>query len=297
MIDASYQKISAIGTKLENHTVLLELILSGNEKFTLTQSDIDNLRSDSLQKLSLDKCGIQMIPGTFEKLSSLLELNLADNQLTTIPSNLFKNNQLFKSLSLNGNKGFAFLKNTILLENVNQIEFFCNDCGIKVINNETFSKLPNLKRIQLRNNLITEIGIMAFQENSKLNALYLDGNQLSELSIDIFKPTTILKEFCLDGNPFIPSKINNELKLWYSKNEFRKQCNQTNPFEKRLTDWHQFTGISDAFIASYLTLIVIIQGVFATLLIMYFVKQVYRKSNEFDYSVGILNDHDIYKAY
>lgn len=109
--------------------------------------------------------------------------------------------------------------------------------------------------------------------------------------------TPQLRELCLDGNNFTAGISTNILKQRYAKLNLRGQCplNISQQLDAILNV--RRPGISDAFIASYLVLIVVLQGVLAALLIGLCLRQLYIKkdSKEFPYADGVLNDSEIYR--
>lgn len=106
-----------------------------------------------------------------------------------------------------------------------------------------------------------------------------------------------MRELCLDGNNFTDGFTTNILKQRYVKLDLRGQCprNVSNQLDAILDD--RRPGISDAFIATYLVMIVVVQGVLATLLIVICLRQLFGKKDplEFQYADGVLNDSDIYR--
>lgn len=176
--------------------------------------------------------------------------------------------------------------------------------------------MPSLRQLYLNGNRISTVDNNAFKHNDKIN-VHLENNQLQEFPLAALTANgqNGITALCIDGNPFKSSANNNQLKKRYFEAKLRQNCTPVSAdkyFEANLADWYLPTttttrapttttipekGISDAFIASYLTLIIIIQGVVITMLILYLVKTIYRhKDDVFDYSAGVLNDHDIYNV-
>lgn len=315
LIDVSDNNLSSIGISLTLHESLRVLTLSGNENFQLTDGDAENLSSKSLETFECDRCGVKVLSVTsFSRLPHLKSLSLMSNKLRTLPPNLFRSFSIEK-FSVSHNQELSIDQNTILLESDTLNSFYCNMCNITAIDAITISKMPTLLQLYLNGNRISSVDNHAFVHNNKIN-VHLENNQLHEFPLAALNAKGITA-LCLDGNPFKPTSNNNQLKKRYIDSKLRQNCTPVSTdryFEEILADWYPSTvaitttiattstvipekGISDAFIASYLTLIIIIQGVLITMLILYLVKTIYRhKDDIFDYSAGVLNDHDIYNV-
>lgn len=312
LIDVSDNDLSSIGVSLSLHESLRVLTLSGNEHFQLTKADEDNLSSKSLETFECDRCGVRILSASsFSRLPHLNSISLMSNKLRTLPPNLFRSS-LVEKFFLSYNRELSYGQNTILLESDTLNTFYCNMCNITAIDTVTLSKMPSLRQLYLNGNRISTVDKNVFVHYDNI-AVHLENNQLQEFPLDGIAANGITA-LCLDGNPFKPSANNNELKKRYFEAKLRKNCTSVSSdkyFEANLADWYLSTttmrttiataipekGISDAFIASYLTLIIIIQGVVITMLILYLVKTIYRHNDDiFDYSAGVLNDHDIYNV-
>lgn len=318
LIDVSDNNLSSIGISLRLHESLRVLTLSGNEHFQLTTADADNLNSKSLETFECDRCGVQVLSvNSFARLPHLKSVSLMSNRLRTLPPNLFRTSVVEK-LFLSHNRELSFRQNTILMESDTLNTFDCNMCNIIAIDAIALSKMPSLRQLYLNGNRISTVDNNAFVHNENIN-VHLENNQLHEFPLAALNVTGLhgITALCLDGNPFKSSLKNNQLKKRYSEANLRRNCTPVSSdkyFEKILLDWYLPTtritttiattttaipekGISDAFIASYLTLIIIIQGVVITMLILYLVKTIYRHRDDvFDYSAGVLNDYDIYNV-
>lgn len=312
--------------EFENFTKLTFLDMSDNVDFNFVNNQ-SFLIHKLLNEFKCSYCGIDGIDQfTFSQLPQLTILNLSGNKITTIEENSFENNKKLKSLDLSNNKLMTLPKNLsksleILLLNGNVffdlprseififgnnlLHFECNGCGITWISSENFKKLPKLKELSLINNNISWIADVSWNSNSKLNYLNLENNFLTTF---YFGTLSSLKTLCLDGNFFESSLSNNQLKEKYETDKLRgSNCQQKESifFEKMLKYVEEiplprkdvnFAGISDAFISSYLVLMVIIQGgVFCALLAYFFKIRSEKCNGYYDYSMTILNEHDLYK--
>lgn len=316
-----------------DHRSLVLLILSRNKLFAFP-SNGSFLLSKSLEIFECVSCGISSIyketfseipklrelnlsrnnlsvitSGTFDRSFLLRNLNLDFNSLTTIPSDLLSRSAVNATLSMNHNSDYDFGTKEVFLKSKNLIEFQCSHCGIFSIYEETFSELPNIAAIYLNDNNISVIHSKMFVKNGNIGALLLERNNLKDFPMNIFDVIMKLKTLCIDGNPFVANAIS-AMRKYYVKAKLRSLfCTYTereNYFENAFlsqNDSESSTdinptknkGISDAFIASYLLIILVAQAAVIGFLIMYWFKIVLTdKIDEFDYSSNVLNDHDIY---
>lgn len=308
-----------------DHRSLDTLILSGNKLYDFPP-DTSFLFSISLERFECNSCGISTIfNATFAELPRLRELNLSGNglsviqsasfnkqfflrnlnfdfnKLTIIPIDLLKQSKANASLSMNHNLDFDFSPNEVLMKSKFLKEFQCSYCGITRIYEETFSELPNIESIYLNNNTISAIDSKMFEKSRNIIVLAIESNNLIDFPMSIFDLILKLKSLCIDGNPFLLT-AKNAMKNYYRKAKLRTNCTETaveNYFENNLnpTEPTKNKGISDAFIASYLLIILAAQVTVIGILVMYCFKIVFTdKSDEFDYSSNVLNDHDIYNV-
>lgn len=288
--------ITAFGVSLKNHKFLKELRLCDNPDLNLQSDDITNLNSTSLRILHLDGCDISTLPDkTFTQLPGLAELNLERNQLVSIPYDMLQSTNS-SILSLSSNHVFNFRPNQYFIVSPTLREFRCNDCGINVIYDETFLQLPMLDRLELNRNQLTVVYPKSFVGNRLLSVLQLNENRLTTFPITSF-PTAQLTELCLDGNNFTEGLSTKILTQRYVKLNLRGQCPRNVSNQLDAIQDERLPGISDAFIATYLVMIVVLQCALASLLIVLCLRQLFRKKDptEFVYSDGVLNDSDIYR--
>jgi hypothetical protein len=129
-----------------------------------------------------------------------------------------------------------------------------------------------------------------------------------------------LEELCVDDNEFVVDKELLELIEIYNNRTLRSDTCTSQNFEeyfdfkysaKDITTTTEPTGqasfiprfinegISDLFIGSYLTFIIIIQVAVLVMLSIYLIKIIKYETvdGEMDYSTTILNENDIYKVY
>lgn len=325
-IDVSDNNITELNsTMFADHRDLIALILSRNKLFDFP-ADTSFLSSISLERFECSGCGISIIfNATFSELPKLKELDLSDNGLSVIqsgafnaqfflrdlnfdsnklkilPIDLLKQSKVNASLSMNHNSEFDFQPYEVLLKSKYLKEFQCSYCAITSIYDETFSELPNIEAIYLNNNKISAINSKMFEKIRGIVSISVEQNDINDFPMSIFDVIVKLKSLCVDGNPFLMT-AKNAMKNYYRKAKLRINCTETkaeNYFENTLNPAEptKNKGISDAFIASYLLIILVAQAAVIGILVVYCFKIVLTdKDDEFDYSSNVLNDHDIYNV-
>ncbi|XP_021712804.1 toll-like receptor 6 [Aedes aegypti] len=73
---------------------------------------------------------------------------------------------------------FDFPKHQVLLDHERLTAYICNYCGIKLIFKQTFSKLPQLMQIELKNNALEYVHPDSFKHNTRLDQIDLSANKL-----------------------------------------------------------------------------------------------------------------------
>lgn len=149
------------------------------------------LKSSSIKQLYIYNCNIQEISLTaFNELGQLRELNMSGNSLTTLPQGLFDKNVYLAELDLSNN--MLVLLPDSLFNNTRLEE-------LALRNNNIGSNLgfipPQIRKLDLTNNNITNIKNQTFRGLLHLNYLRLQGNQISnidEQSFDTFRRLGIL---------------------------------------------------------------------------------------------------------
>ncbi|XP_044739082.1 relaxin receptor 2 [Chrysoperla carnea] len=182
------------------------LDLTGNIFRMVTPSLMSTVRS--AKNLVLRHCSIENIyPGAFHYVSGLQTLYLDQNELITLPSNMFSPDNQLEILVLNGN----------------QIEFLPND---------VFAELHNLRELDLRNNHLQSIHSKILEPLQSINILYLNENHIQHLNFNSF-PKIPLRILSLQNNrltQLIPGVFRNltELQhLYLSENQIHTIRNGT----------------------------------------------------------------------
>lgn len=87
-----------------------------------------------------------------------------------------------RELNMSNQRTFEFPVEKVLLIHQSLSAYICNNCGVKSIYNETFSKLPQLTLIELKNNSMDYVHPDAFMHNSRLDKIDFSGNKLVTLN-------------------------------------------------------------------------------------------------------------------
>lgn len=219
-LDLSGNQIQEIPPNMfQNNTQLNTLNLSNNplRQFHLSAvseierlemrscklTNIDNSFSKNLDMLVYldvsDNSITEISPKTFSLLADLEHIDLSNNGLKTLDSNIFKYNTELKKVILDNNN-LQVLNSFIC--SVSQFEiyhFSCNNCHLKMIDEDTFATMPAIVTLRLANNALKNIS--AIKRLRALIHLDLSNNYISELPNDAFSRNTALEVLQLTGNP------------------------------------------------------------------------------------------------
>ena len=136
---------------------------------------IQNNKLNLSNKNLTDLTGLQDIPN----INQVINLDLSNNQLQTLPATIF-----------NGLDNLMFLS----LSN--------NQLQAQTLPADIFNGLNNLLALSLRGNQLQTLPDEIFSGLNNLRALSLDNNQLKTLSVTIFNGLNKLETLELRGNPF-----------------------------------------------------------------------------------------------
>ncbi|XP_070501908.1 leucine-rich repeat-containing protein 15-like [Chironomus tepperi] len=190
MLSLRDNKITSLQSALFQNTILEELYLDNNVFDQIDSSLLDGLNNlktlsfkgnvdisfngpafehlQNLKYLDLSKCNFTgLVVEWFENgLSQLEVLNLAENALTEIPANAFKELTGLEVLALDFNK-------------------------ISTLHEDSF-ELPSLISLFLDSNHLADLQDNVFSKLASLKILYLSENDCSNFAPNIFKPLTSL---------------------------------------------------------------------------------------------------------
>ena len=131
----------------------------------------------SLEQLWLMSNNLTSLPtGVFDDLTSVWQLNLSSNKLTRLPAGVFDKLAGLKVLSLDAN-GLTSLPVGIFDQlTTNLTTLWLNRNGLTNLSASTFDQLTNLTRLGLEANGLTSLPVGVFDQLTKLDRLYLKKN-------------------------------------------------------------------------------------------------------------------------
>lgn len=149
---------------------------------------------------------LELHPESFRGLMELKDINLSENNIWTLPNNVFCPMYSLRNLNLTGNR----------LNDIAQLGFnpespedVCNT-GLEVLdlsyNDITFladngiSGLRSLKELYLQDNLITLIGDQSFNGLQSLEVLNISSNRAIAIPPELFKTTRMLRKIYIRNN-------------------------------------------------------------------------------------------------
>lgn len=283
---------------------------------------------NALAELRLKANKIKRIDDNALKSNKNLKLlDLSGNQLKEVPYLMFADLPNFEDLSLSSN-AIQLPKNRPFLKSEPMKRLWLDGCGQSTIYPETFTELRQLEALNLSQNQIDLLPVNAFKQNSKLKSLFVEGNRLKFFPITILDLLPQISELCIDNNAYNASQDFTKLVQKYGEKRLRSDsCSNNNPeyfienlftvavndvppsvvvvvmtedsSEKISNFGRNFDGISNFYISSYITFIIILQVTAFVLLTIYLIKITrYEKlDGAVNYANSILNDDEIYRAY
>lgn len=283
---------------------------------------------DILAELNLSANKIKKIDANaFNKNGYLRRLDLSENQITTLPPAIFSPFRKFEELIISSNP-IELPSKQSFIDSKSLKHLIMANCNIVDIYKETFKKLTSIEAINLNDNRIEKIEVTTFVLNPKLKSLFIENNRLKFFPASILDSSKELSELCADNNTYVNNQEFKEfIKKYTSRNLRTSNCSQdvsnfienifnsnvddidvsvvnpdnstTDEMSSKFIKFHE--GISQFFIGSYLTIILIMQAAACVLLTLYLIKITkYEKlgtGTDVNYANTILNDNDIYKVY
>lgn len=212
-----------------NNTKLKILTLLGNNlnvMQSLSSPYTDYmLKSPSIEELDISNCNMQeFLPSAFSQMKNIIYINLAGNQLTTLPEGLFDKTDTIEELDLSYNKIATLPKNifnkTSLAilhlkynEIVSNLQFVTKDVQkldvsynkITTVNNQMFKNMENLSFLSLKGNKIKRIVPGAFIALKMLRHIDLSFNDLDQLNSVTFLKNADLEVIRINDNTRLKS--------------------------------------------------------------------------------------------
>lgn len=208
---SSLQELDLSANKLHviSHTTFKDLADLRN--LSLRHNRLETLDAGSFleckQLESLDLTGNQLVelrPGCFYGLASIGEILLADNKITVVDEHVWQQVSTVRTIDLSRNnlgrlsvKTFGALKRvqTLLLANNNLL----------YIENQALDGLTELERLDLSSNRLSDALLSSsqgvFSRLAQLKVLDLRNNSINSLQRKLFHGLTELQRVFLDGNP------------------------------------------------------------------------------------------------
>lgn len=278
---------------------------------------------ENLMELRLKANKINRInENAFKANENLKLVDLTENQLKILPYATFSGLRSFDDLYLTMNP-IELPKNKPFLKSESLKHLKMDDCNMTVLYPESLTELRQLESINLNRNQIESLPVNSFKSNMKLKSLLMERNRMRSFPIVVLDMSPQMEELCLDYNTFVESSDLSELVKKYDDRNLRTgNCSDNveyffetlyavmpseapselqNSSEKSSKFVKNFIneGVSDFFIGSYITLILILQAVAFVLLTIYFIKiaKFEKLDGEVNYANTILNDDEIYQVY
>ena len=123
--------------------------------------------------------------GAFDSLTKLDDFGLGSNKLTDLPSDLMKSmGATLESISLDNNELVKIPDTVEQLQSLQTLAIFNNK--ITNLDNIDFSKLPNLKVLNLKSNEIKELPSNMLAQNKNITQVDFFDNKITSVSKDMF---------------------------------------------------------------------------------------------------------------
>lgn len=153
-----------------------------------------------LKSLAWTSSGIERIePGAFLATTFLAHLNLGDNRLTELPSDVFHPLQQLQYLNLTGNRLTTLPRASFQgLDWLEEIDLSRN--RLSVLPYQVFALCKSLARLDLSGNLLVSLPDHSFRPNKNLQELVLSANRLTKLPPRLFSGLNQLKILELADN-------------------------------------------------------------------------------------------------
>ena len=197
---APFPTSSICGRTAEVRDELLYLI-EDNEGAAVACADVTAAHLAAITGyLALDSYGITALAaGDFAGLTSLTELGLGDNDLSTLPDDVFEPLTALTGLYLNTND-LTTLPAGVFAGLTALTELYLFDNALSTLPAGVFAGLTALTILDLIDNDLTTLPAGVFAGLTALTELYLDANDLSTLPAGVFAGLTALTELSLFDN-------------------------------------------------------------------------------------------------
>lgn len=196
-LSQSLKNLTISGNKLKNLRQEMFQYLINLETVTITEPNFkfENLnfspKLPSLTVLKLHGCMITELPkDIFANMEQLVTLILSNNRLTSINQKLFRHLKQLKTLDLSYNPLDTFSGNEF--EGLSSLEILnIENCGLKVLPENSTSDLPNLRQFLATSNHISRLETNTFESNSKIERVYFNNNNLEIIHVNFLNIPSI----------------------------------------------------------------------------------------------------------
>lgn len=156
--------------------------------------------STKLRTLVWASSGIENVEtGAFRATALLERLDLGDNRLAKLPSDVFHPLHQLQYLNLTGNRLTALPEQ--LFQNLNCLqEIYLAENMLSVLPYQVFAPAKELTQLNLDGNLLVSLPDHSFQPNRQLQKLWLARNRLTKLPSRLFSDLTQLRVLDLANN-------------------------------------------------------------------------------------------------
>lgn len=153
------------------------------------------LSNNSIEEVINDEFGLVRFP-------YLETLDLSYNKITNFSAVNLLENSTVKYLFLGGNYNLTVPDKEPIIVSGTLNELDLSNCGIKYVWPETFSKLPYLLRLYIRENSLTTLPLGAF-DGTLLLLLDIRWNKFEFIDKELLRLKFFPSTFYLDGNPWV----------------------------------------------------------------------------------------------
>lgn len=251
----------------------------------------------------------------FKSNQNLKLLDLANNKLTTLPFSTFDGLRDFEALYLTKNR-IELPVNKTFLKSESLKHLKLDECDMPAFYPETFSELRNLESLNLNKNRIELLPVNAFNSNKQLKSLFIEGNQIKIFSPNFLDLLPKMVEFCVEQSTFEKNtEFSKSVKKYVDKG-LKMKCDGDIPLfnetiiddvttkvpveqqstTEKTTNSNINKGVSDFFIGSFISFVLIFQGAVIVYLLFQLIKMTKfeKLDGEVNYANTILNDDEIY---
>lgn len=195
-LQITHNKIKTIHKGVFNHLSVRLLDLQSNQISTIEPEAFDNMPQLSIVELDFNEI-TQLNPAWFTGSPKVRRLTMAENKLTTIPANAFKN--------IGGNK----------------LDIWLQSNQINTIDADAFDGIAQANYLWLQDNKIEDLGDQLFAKIREIEHLSLGGNQIKCFT-DAFLQNLHAKSVNFDSNPLDCTCVR-KLKAWARENNIESR--------------------------------------------------------------------------